>query len=403
MKRIASWIAGAAVALSAVTAKAEPVTLEIWTIDRPDQYIYLVKDEFEKEHPDIKLNLKTVQFRDMVNDLARATATGEGPDVTYIDNPEVALFASRGLLLDLTPMIEQSKVIRKDDIFPGPLASVTWDGKIYGVPRGANTLALYYNADMFRAKGLDPDKPPRSWDELYDAAKKLTDPAKNVYGLAFSAVATEEGTFQFLPWLQMAGGDYNKVDTEGGVKVLEFWRRLIDEKLASPDTLIRSQYDSTATFNAGNAAMAISGPWEMPRMSKDAKFEYRAALLPVPQEGAPRASALGEGDNVILANSKHPKEAFILLEWLYGKMPEVWNRFGFLPASKVKVDNPQWPEVYAVFEESMQYARNRGPHPEWPKISKAIYTAIQSSLTHQSEPKAALAAAQKQIDGVLGR
>ncbi|GGA79491.1 ABC transporter substrate-binding protein [Brucella endophytica] len=403
MKRIASWIAGAAVALSAVTAKAEPVTLEIWTIDRPDQYIYLVKDEFEKAHPDIKLNLKTVQFRDMVNDLARATATGEGPDVTYIDNPEVALFASRGLLLDLTPMIEQSKVIRKDDIFLGPLASVTWDGKIYGVPRGANTLALYYNADMFRAKGLDPDKPPRAWDELYDAAKKLTDPAKNVYGLAFSAVATEEGTFQFLPWLQMTGGDYNKVDTEGGVQVLEFWRRLLDEKLASPDTLIRSQYDSTATFNAGNAAMAISGPWEMPRMAKEAKFEYRAALLPVPQEGAPRASALGEGDNVILANSKHPKEAFILLEWLYGKMPEVWNRFGFLPASKVKVDNPQWPEVYAVFEESMKYARNRGPHPQWPKISKSIYTAIQSSLTHQSEPKAALAAAQKQIDGVLGR
>lgn len=403
MKRIASWIAGAAVVLSAVTAKAEPVTLEIWTIDRPDQYIYLVKDEFEKEHPDIKLNLKTVQFRDMVNDLARATATGEGPDVTYIDNPEVALFASRGLLLDLTPMIEQSKMIRKDDIFPGPLASVTWDGKIYGIPRGANTIALYYNADMFKAKGLDPDKPPRTWDELYDAAKKLTDPAKNVYGLAFSAVATEEGTFQFLPWLQMTGGDYNKVDTEGGVKVLEFWRKLIDEKLASPDTLIRSQYDSTATFNAGNAAMAISGPWEMPRMSKEAKFEYRAALLPIPQEGSPRASALGEGDNVILANSKHPKEAFILLEWLYGKMPEVWNRFGFLPASKVKVDNPQWPEVYAVFEESMKYARNRGPHPEWPKISKAIYTAIQSSLTHQSEPKAALAAAQKQIDGVLGK
>ncbi|KXF76594.1 ABC transporter substrate-binding protein [Paramesorhizobium deserti] len=403
MKRIASWIAGAAALFSAATAQAEPVTLEIWTIDRPDQYIYLVKDEFEKEHPDIKLNLKTVQFRDMVNDLARAMATGEGPDVTYIDNPEVALFASRGLLLDLTPMIEESKIIKKEDIFPGPLASVTWDDKIYGIPRGANTIALYYNADMFKAKGLDPDKPPRTWDELYDAAKKLTDPAKNVYGLAFSAVATEEGTFQFLPWLQMTGGDYNKVDTDGGVKVLEFWGKLIDEKLASPDTLIRSQYDSTATFNAGNAAMAISGPWEMPRMAREAKFEYRAALLPIPQEGAARASALGEGDNVILANSKHPKEAFVLIEWLYSKMPEVWNRFGFLPASKVKVDNPQWPEIYAVFEESMKYARNRGPHPEWPKISKAVYTAIQSSLTHRSEPKAALGAAQKQIDGVLGR
>lgn len=400
MKPILKWITAASLLISGA-AGAEPVTLDVWTIDRPDQYMYLVKDEFEKSHPDIKLNVKTVQFRDMVNDLARATATGESPDVTYIDNPEVALFASRGLLLDLTPMLDESKVIKKEEIFPGPLSSVSWDGKIYGVPRGANTIALYYNADMFKAKGLDPDNPPKTWDELYDAAKKLSDPAKNVYGLAFSAVATEEGTFQFLPWLQMAGGDYNKVNTEGGVKVLDFWGKLLDEKLASPDTLIRSQYDSTGTFNSGNAAMAISGPWELPRMSRDAKFDYRAALLPVPQEGATRASALGEGDNVILANSEHPKEAFILLEFLYGKMPDVWNRFGFLPAANIKSNNPNTPAIYGVFEESMKYARNRGPHPEWPKISKAIYTAIQSSLTKKSDAKTALDTAQTQIDSIL--
>ncbi|MBN9134459.1 MAG: extracellular solute-binding protein, partial [Phyllobacterium sp.] len=94
MKSISHWIAAAALMLSGTAAHAEPVTLDIWTIDRPDQYIYLLKDEFEQAHPDIKLNVKTVQFRDMVNDLARATATGESPDVTYIDNPEVALFAS---------------------------------------------------------------------------------------------------------------------------------------------------------------------------------------------------------------------------------------------------------------------------------------------------------------------
>ena len=109
MKSISHWIAAAALMLSGTAAHAEPVTLDIWTIDRPDQYIYLLKDEFEQAHPDIKLNVKTVQFRDMVNDLARATATGESPDVTYIDNPEVALFASRGLLLDLSPMLAESR------------------------------------------------------------------------------------------------------------------------------------------------------------------------------------------------------------------------------------------------------------------------------------------------------
>jgi multiple sugar transport system substrate-binding protein len=403
MKLKSALLATAGLLTSVVAVAAQEVTLDLWTIDDPGEYHYVLAEEFMAQNPDIKINVRTVQFEDMVNDLARAVATGSGPDITYIDNPEVALFASRGLLLDLTPYIEKSEIVKVEDIYPGPLASVTYEGGIYGLPRGANTIALYYNADMYREKGLDPDNPPKTWDELYEAAKALTDPAANVYGIAFSAVATEEGTFQFLPWLQMTGGDYTNVNTEGAARALNFWKRLLDEKLASPDTLIRGQWDSTGTFNAGSAAMSISGPWELPRMSQEAQFEYRAALLPVPEEGAERASALGEGDNVILANTDNPDEAFKFVEFLYAQMPRVWNEFGYLPASDVEVTNPNNPEIYAVFEESMKYARNRGPHPEWPRISQAIQTAIQSTLTGQTDAETALATAQQQIDAVLGQ
>jgi multiple sugar transport system substrate-binding protein len=397
----ASVLAVLAAAGWAPVVLAQDVALDLWTIDDPGEYHYVLAEEFMKAHPEIKINVRTVQFRDMVNDLARGIATNSAPDITYIDNPEVALFASRGLLLDLKPYIEESEVIKEADIFPGPLSSVSYEGGIYGIPRGANTIALYYNADLFKAAGLDPENPPATWDELYDAAKALTDPARNVYGLAFSAVGTEEGTFQFLPWLQMTGGDYDNVNTEGGAKALNFWKRLIDEKLASPDTLIRSQWDSTGTFNAGSAAMVISGPWELPRMSEEAKFDFRATLLPVPEQGAERASALGEGDNVILANTDNPDEAFMFVEFLYANMNRVWNDFGYLPASKVTVENPNHAEIYGVFEESMKYARNRGPHPEWPRISKAIQTAIQSTLTGQASAEDALATAQGEIDGVM--
>lgn len=397
------WLSTAAFAALATAggAFAQDVTLDLWTIDEPGEYHYVLADEYMAANPNVKINVRTVQFRDMVNDLARGIATGNAPDITYIDNPEVALFASRGLLLNLSPLIAESEVIKTEDIFPGPLSSVTYEGDIYGIPRGANTIALYYNADMYEAAGLDPDNPPATWDELYEAAKALTDPSNNVYGLAFSAVGTEEGTFQFLPWLQMAGGDYDNVNTEGGAAALNLWKKILDEKLASPDTLIRGQFDSTATFNSGNAAMSISGPWELPRMSKDAQFDYRAAVLPAPEAGATRASALGEGDNVILANTDQPEEAFKFIEFLYSQMPRVWNEFGYLPASKVTVEDPNNPEIYAVFEESMQYARNRGPHPEWPKISKAIQGAIQSTLTGQASAEDALATAQGQIDAVL--
>lgn len=390
-----------AAALMASAAPAQQTTLDLWTIEEPGEYDYVLAEDFMKLHPEIKINVRTVQFEDMVNDLARGIATGNAPDITYIDNPEVALFASRDLLLNLTPHIEKSAIVRPADIFPGPLSSVSYEGGIYGLPRGANTIALYYNADMFRAAGLDPDNPPATWDELYDAAKKLTDPSKNVYGLAFSAVGNEEGTFQFLPWVQMTGGDYDNVNTPGAVAALNFWKKIIDERLASPDTLIRGQYDSTATFVSGNAAMAISGPWELPRMSSQAGFDYRAALLPAPDGSATRASALGEGDNVILANTDNPDAAFQVIEYFYQQMPRVWNEFGMLPATKVEVTEPKNPEIYAVFEESMQYARNRGPHPEWPKISKAIQGAIQSTLTGQASAEDALATAQSQIDKIV--
>lgn len=402
MKYLRQIVTGLAMlGMPAAVMAQEKVELNLWTIDDPGEYHYLLADEYMKLHPEVKINLRTVQFEDMVNDLAKAVATKSGPDITHIDNPEVALFASRDLLLDLKPLIDQSSVIKAADIYPGPLASVSYKDGIYGIPRGASTLALYYNADMFRAAGLDPDKPPQTWDELHNAAKALTRPQDNVYGLAFSAVATESGTFQFLPWLQMTGSDFNKVDTEGGKKALEFWKALLDEKLASPDTLVRSQSDSMSTFIARNAAMAISGNWEVPRLVKQAKFAYKVAFLPVPEAGAKRASALGEGDTVILKSTQHPKEAFAFLEYLYSQMPRSWNEFGLLPASKVDIKDPNQPEIYATFEESMKYARNRGPHPEWRRISQAIQKAMQTTLTGQATAADALKQAQSTIDGLL--
>jgi multiple sugar transport system substrate-binding protein len=386
-------------------ARAAQVTLHVWTIDfeNLNQYMFPLARAFEALHPDIKIDVKHVQFSDMNSDLARASITGDAPDVTYIDNPDIDLFRSRDLLLNLAPMIARSKVIDLAQFYPGPLAAVKYGDKVYGIPRGANTLALYYNADMFKAAGLDPDKPPQSWAELYADAKKLNDPAKHVYGIAFSAVASEEGTFQFLPWIQMAGGDYNKLNTPNDVKALEFWQTLIDEKLASPDTLVRGQFDSTATFNAGNAAMAISGPWELPRMSHDAKFDYRVALLPTMTQGGDRVSALGEGDNVIMAQSKHPQQAFALLEFLVTQMPHVWNDEGFLPVARVRVDNPKWPADYAVFLRALKTARVRGPSPQWAQISEAIQTAIQSALTHQATAKQALDTAQSQVESIINQ
>ncbi|WP_196258090.1 ABC transporter substrate-binding protein [Pelagibacterium limicola] len=391
-------------ALMASTALAQ-TTITVWSLDDENQPALNLAREFSEMDNGITVVYREIQFDDVVSESMRAFATGQAPDIIAVDNPEHALFAARGAFLDITDMVAESDVIDPDSYFPGPLASVMWEGRLFGVPKATNTIALYYNKDLFRAAGLDPDSPPETWDELVETARTLNDPANNVYGLAFSARANEEGTFQFLPWAQMAGGGYDNLNAPGVVEALELWKTILDERLASPDTLTRGQWDSTGTFNSGNAAMVISGPWELNRMLAEAQFDWGVALLPVPHEGAERSSAMGDFNWAIFATSKHPEEAFQALEYFASQDPRLFPEWGQLPA-RADVDLPETGDALKdaalkVFLEQLQYAQPRGPHPEWPQISRAIQTAIQSALTGQMSAQAALDQAQATVDGIL--
>jgi len=388
--------------MTAASALAAPVTVQIWALEEPTKVTETLAREFEGKNPDIKIDVKHVNFANIVNDAVRAVSTGTAPDMMMIDNPDIALIASHDVLYPLDDLLAKSKVMDKKDFFPGPIANATWKGKIYALPRGANTIALYYNADQYKAAGLDPDKPPKTWAELYDAAKKLTDADKHRYGIAFSAIATEEGTFQFLPWIQSAGGDFDKLNADGSVRALEFWQKLVDTKVSSPDVLVWRQNDATGQFMAGNAAMSISGPWELPALEKGAKFDWRVTLLPGETETSVRASALGEFANAILASSQHPEETFKFMEYVYSQSSRNWNEFGMLPPNaSASPTDPKWPKAYAVFVEQMKFAKGRGPHPAWPQISKAIQSAVQNALTHKSDAKTALNVAKATVDRIL--
>lgn len=405
MHRRLSFAAALSLALLTLAPAAQAAeTLKVWSFGEADNYTETMVKEFQAKNPEVKVEVRRVAFADVNDEALRAIRSGTGPDVMPIDNPNVAFFAAKKALYELDPLVAQSKVIDPAKFHAGPRANSTWNGKLVGVPRGANTIALYLNDDLFRAAGLDPDKPPQTWDQLLDAARKLNNPAKNVFGIAFSAKASEEGTFQFLPWVQSAGADWNQLGSPGAVRAVTFWQKLLDDKLASRDTLSRGQSDATATFINGNAAMVVSGPWEIPGIDKNARFKWRVALLPAETAGGARASALGEQSYVIPKTAANPKLAFRFLEYVVSQQGRNWNDFGILPATTdAAAAQPKWPAAYAVFSEQMKSARGRGPNPEWPQISKAIYTAMQQVLTHQGEPKAALDGAAAQIQRLAKR
>ncbi|GLQ08795.1 ABC transporter substrate-binding protein [Devosia yakushimensis] len=407
--KLSTFGLAAGIALGALLAAGPAmaqVTLKIWSIDGVDRpgIADTFSKEFDEQNEDIVVEYRGIPFDDLVNETLRAFATGNAPDIVSFDNPDFAMFSSRGAMLDITDRIANSQVIKAENYFPGPLNSVTWDGKYFGIPKYTDTIGVFYNKDLFAKAGIT--EPPKTWEQVAEYAEKLTDPANNVYGVTFSARAGEEGTFQFLPLIQMSGGDYSNVNTEGAVAALELWKKIIDNGWASKDVLSLGQWDSTGTFNSGNAAMAISGPWEVDRMVEDAKFDWGVALLPTLTDGGTRSSALGGFDWGIMSTTKHPDEAFRALEYFASQDNRIFEEFGSIPP---RSDIPL-PETgialkdaaLKVFQEQLQYAQPRGPHPEWQKISKAIYDAMQKALTGQMPAKDALDEAQATIKGIVG-
>jgi len=396
----------AALAFATPTLAQDPVTLVIWSIDGNQGRAGITDTfarEFDEANEDIVVEYRALQFDELVNETLRAYASGNAPDIVSFDNPDFALFSSRGAMLDITDMVAASDVIKPENYFEGPWNSVTWDGRIYGIPKYTDTIGVFYNKDMFAAAGID--NPPQTWAELFADAKQLTDTAKGVYGVTLSARGNEEGTFQLLPVMQMSGGSYSDVNTEGAREWLTQVKALIDNGYASQDVLSLGQWDSTGTFNAGNAAMAISGPWEIDRMVEEAKFNWGVTLLPTFEDGGARSSALGGFDLGIMSTTQHPAEAFRALEYFAAQDHRMFEEFGNLPARN-DIELPVTgvaakDAALVVFKEQLKYAQPRGPHPDWQKISKAIYDAEQAALTGQMTPDEALSNAQAQIDAIL--
>lgn len=351
-------------------------------------------DEYNEQHEDVVINFEFVPREELVKQLSIGLVSGELPDMAFIDNPNQAAYSAMGLFADLT---ERFNNWEGNNFLDGVMESAKYDNKVYGLPHASNTLALFYDEDMLNEAGLEP---PTTWDELSDAALKLTH--DHVYGFAFSAVKSEEGTFQMLPYFLSSGASVNTISLPEGVRALSFLTDLVEQGVVSKEVLNWKQGDVEKQFIAGNAAMIVNGPWIVNSIRENAPDKnWGVTLLPKDKE---YASALGGENIVILENSQVKDEAWDFLTWFMTKennMEFVKEVGRFSPLADVSPEDI-WADdpIMQVFAEEMKYARPRGPHPKWPEISTAIITAVQESLTGSKTPEDALQGAQERIDEI---
>lgn len=311
------------------------------------------------------------------------------PDVLMLDNGDVAQIAETGALASITDL-----GVSSDGLADGVVDASSYDGTLYGIQPVANTIALFVNPDKLAAAGVAA---PTTWDELKTAAAALT--SGSTYGIAFSAAASEEGTFQFLPFFWSNGGDETDVASDEGAQALQLWTDLVSSGSASDSVLTWTQADVNDQFIAGNAAMMINGPWQFPSLD-EAGVKYEVDAIPAPKAGAEIVSPLG-GETWTIPNTGNDATmaaAAKVVDCIGSDDSQMALALGRdLVPTRVSLS-----ESYAAENPKMEgfvdqvpglRARTAQLGADYPAVSKKIYTAIQSALTGGASPADALSQA----------
>lgn len=353
----------------------------------------LIKD-IEAGVPDVRIERRTFPFAELERQITLGAISGDLPDIAIVDNVSMNTLGGSDLLADLTERVEEWG--QAGQYYKGPWDGCQVDGRTLGIPNQSNCLALYYNTRMLQDAGVEP---PTTWGELASAAERLT--RGDRYGLALSAIRTEEGVFQFLPFLWQAGGDLDTFATYGAT-ALSFLDDLVAKGSLSEQCVGWTQQDVNTRFLNQRAAMQINGPWQIPTL-KEADFDWAVVALPRDKEAA---TCLGGENWVLMKSSDHLDKAWEVLE--YTQRPSVLTpylvSFGNLPARKDLADRGAWASDPALrlFLSQLPLARPRQYGPHYADASQAVAEAEQAVLTGSAAASATARTAAGKIDKALG-
>ena len=375
--------------------------IHYFTVEGQLQALADIQKDFEKANPDIKLRYTYVPFGELVSRTLQMAAVHKAPAIAAIDNPDVLRVAKSNILKDISN--EVNKLPIWNDLYQGPKSAVTTEGKAYGVPIGSNSLALYYNKKMLSEAGVEP---PKTWQQLTEVATKTT--KSPVYGIAFSAVNTEESTWQWEPFLWSNGGSLLDLTSSNAVAALQLWVDWISKGLASKDSLNWEQPDVGNQFTGGRAATMVMGPWMLDVVKKSGG-DFGIVTIPVPKEGAKPVVGLGGECWCVLKTSPQVEAAamkFISFTQEPERLRKVCDTFNYISSVKsiAKQQGESNPQLVPFVEQmDTAKARSQDGGAKYPEISLATRTAIQRALSGQAPADQALKEAATKIKSILSK
>ncbi|MGP4006848.1 sugar ABC transporter substrate-binding protein [Streptomyces sp. 4N124] len=332
---------------------------------------------------------------DLANKTLLAAQQGNSPDVLIVDNPVVSTLAEAGVL---TTTDENKLDTSKAD--PNLLGAGQSGGKTYGTPIGANTLALYYNKKVLKEAGVDIAS-VKDWTSLTAALAKVEKAGKK--GITFSAIGTEEGSFQFLPWFWGSGAKLTELDSAQAVSALSLWKDWLEQGYAPNSVINNTQTTSWQEFASGDYAFAENGTWQLANAEK-AGFDY--GVLPIPASAGGNAAAPTGGEFVTIP-VQDDTARYATAQKLTTCLTSTQNLYDtdttlsyVAPTAAVQDKQVAANAELKPWVDAVKSAKGRTSDDlgtKYPKISEQMWKAVQSALSGAESPEDALAKAQSSV------
>jgi sn-glycerol 3-phosphate transport system substrate-binding protein len=373
--------------------------------------------DFEKENPGIKVNpIYAGTYQETLVKALTAHKTGN-PPVT-----SVLLSTDMFTLIDEDAIVPIDQFAKTDDdkkwlesFFPAFMLNSRTGGKTWGAPFQRSTIVLYWNKDLFKEAGLDPEKAPQTWQEQVEFARKLTRreggnvtqwgiqiPSSGFPYWLFQALAIQAGAV-----LANEEGNRTSYDAPGSIEALQYWVDMSRKHQVHPPGIV--EWGTTPRdFFERKVAMMWTTTGNLTNVRNNAKFPFGVAMLPA---GKRRGSPTG-GGNFYVSSKASPDQqqaAFQFIKWI--TQPEraaQWSiDTGYVAVSPAAYDTAAMKKYAAEFppaavaRDQLEFAVAELSTHENQRVTKALNDNLQAALTGSKQPEPAMKDAQAEAERIL--
>jgi multiple sugar transport system substrate-binding protein len=409
LARLSAGLLLAALFLSCSSASAgNKTTLRIWAMGREGEVLSQLIAGFEKEHPEIHVEVQQIPWTAAHEKLLTAYVGESTPDIAMLGNTWVPEFVALNSLAPLDSFVLKSKEIRRDDFFPGIWKTNVVNGKTYGIPWYVDTRLIFYRTDLLAKAGYKTF--PTTWADWTTAIKKMkSQMSARQFPLLMPTnewpqpvdFALEAGS----PILR-DGGRYGAFEQPAFRKGFDYYIGFYRQGLASPvsTSQVSNLYQE---FERGNIAMFIMGPWYIGELKNrlDSSVQNKWSTAPMPGINGLGVSMAGGSSLSLFAASQHKAEAWKVMEYLSRPQLELefYKLTGDLPPRiSAWQDSALANNKYArAFRTQLERVMPLPQVPEWEEIATTIFEHGEQAIRKAQTVDQMLASLDQDVNAML--